>query len=74
MALTPFQRLFSRSAGVLAHITSLPCRFGIGDIGKSAYQFVDFLATAQQRLWQVLPLTPTGYGNSPYLFVLGNGR
>ncbi len=66
MALTPFQRLFSRSAGVLAHITSLPCRFGIGDIGKSAYQFVDFLATAQQRLWQVLPLTPTGYGNSPY--------
>lgn len=66
MALTPFQRLFSRSAGILAHITSLPCRFGVGDMGASAYQFVDFLSAAEQRLWQVLPLTPTGYGNSPY--------
>jgi 4-alpha-glucanotransferase len=64
--MTNFQRLFSRSAGVLAHITSLPSRFGVGDLGTSAYQFVDFLAAANQRLWQVLPLTPTGYGNSPY--------
>jgi 4-alpha-glucanotransferase len=66
MALTPYQRLFSRSAGILAHITSLPSRFGIGDMGSTAYQFVDTLASAHQRLWQVLPLTPTGYGNSPY--------
>ncbi|MCS6807941.1 MAG: 4-alpha-glucanotransferase [Bacteroidota bacterium] len=66
MAFTHFQRLFSRSSGILAHITSLPCRFGIGDMGPSAYQFVDFLHAARQRLWQVLPLTPTGYGNSPY--------
>ncbi|TAE30696.1 MAG: 4-alpha-glucanotransferase [Candidatus Kapaibacterium sp.] len=66
MALSSYQRLFSRSAGVLAHITSLPGRFGIGDMGKSAYQFVDFCNAAQLRLWQVLPLTPTGYGNSPY--------
>jgi 4-alpha-glucanotransferase len=66
MALTPYQRLFSRAAGILAHVTSLPSRFGIGDLGKSSFQFVDFLAAANQRLWQVLPLTPTGYGNSPY--------
>jgi 4-alpha-glucanotransferase len=66
MALKPFQLLFSRSAGVLMHITSLPGRFGCGDIGKSAYQFVDFCSAAGLRLWQVLPLTPTGYGNSPY--------
>jgi 4-alpha-glucanotransferase len=58
--------LFTRSAGVLMHITSLPGRYGIGDLGTSAYQFVDFLAAANQRLWQALPLTPTGYGNSPY--------
>lgn len=60
------KELFTRSSGVLLHITSLPSRYGIGDLGKSAYQFVDFLAAAGQRLWQVLPLTPTGYGNSPY--------
>jgi 4-alpha-glucanotransferase len=58
--------LFTRSAGVLMHISSLPSRYGIGDLGTSAYQFVDFLYAANQRIWQVLPLTPTGYGNSPY--------
>lgn len=66
MALSQFDRLFSRSAGVLMHISSLPGRFGIGDMGASAYQFVDFCNAAKLRLWQVLPLTPTGYGNSPY--------
>ena len=55
-----------RSSGVLLHPTSLPGRFGIGDLGQAAYEFVDFLATAHQSLWQVLPLGPTGYGDSPY--------
>lgn len=57
---------FPRSSGVLLHPTSLPGRFGIGDIGPDAYRFVDFLAEAKQQIWQVLPLGPTGYGNSPY--------
>ena len=57
---------FNRSAGVLLHPTSLPSRYGIGDLGDGAYQFVDFLAAARQQLWQVLPLGPTGYGDSPY--------
>ncbi len=55
-----------RSSGILLHPTSLPGPYGIGDLGPSAYQFVDFLATAGQGLWQMLPLGPTGYGNSPY--------
>ncbi len=57
---------FERSAGVLLHPTSLPSRYGIGDLGDSAYQFVDFLVDARQQLWQILPLGPTGYGDSPY--------
>jgi len=57
---------FPRASGILLHPTSLPGRFGIGDLGKEAYQFVDFLASTRQRLWQILPLGPTGYGNSPY--------
>lgn len=57
---------FSRASGILLHPTSLPGSFGIGDLGKAAYQFVDFLAAAGQKLWQMLPLCPTGYGNSPY--------
>jgi 4-alpha-glucanotransferase len=57
---------FSRSSGVLCHPTSFPSRFGIGDLGKGAYDFVDWLAAAKQQLWQVLPLGPTGYGDSPY--------
>ncbi|MCX6010555.1 MAG: 4-alpha-glucanotransferase, partial [Chloroflexi bacterium] len=57
---------FPRASGILLHPTSLPSRFGIGDLGKEAYQFADFLATTGQRLWQILPLGPTGYGNSPY--------
>jgi 4-alpha-glucanotransferase len=55
-----------RSSGVLLHPTSLPGRFGIGDLGPSALEFIDFLASAGQRLWQLLPLGPTGYGDSPY--------
>jgi 4-alpha-glucanotransferase len=57
---------FERSSGILLHITSLPSYGGIGDLGPAAYEFADFLAAAKQRLWQVLPLSPTGYGNSPY--------
>jgi 4-alpha-glucanotransferase len=55
-----------RSSGILLHPTSLPGSFGIGDFGKEARAFIDFLVTAGQRRWQVLPLGPTGYGNSPY--------
>jgi 4-alpha-glucanotransferase len=57
---------FERSSGILLHITSLPSYGGIGDLGPAAYEFADFLAAGKQRLWQVLPLSPTGYGNSPY--------
>jgi 4-alpha-glucanotransferase len=55
-----------RTSGILLHPTSLPGRFGIGDIGPQAYRFADFLADSGARLWQILPLGPTGYGNSPY--------
>jgi len=55
-----------RKSGILLHPTSLPGRWGIGDLGAAAYAFVDFLAAAGQRLWQVMPLGPTGYGDSPY--------
>jgi 4-alpha-glucanotransferase len=57
---------FPRAAGILLHPTSLPSSGGIGDFGPAAYQFVDSLAAARQGLWQVLPLGPLGYGNSPY--------
>ena len=57
---------FPRCSGILLHPTSLPSRFGIGDLGRAAYQFVDFLAAAGQSYWQMLPLSPTGYGDSPY--------
>src|SRR4051812_36937841 len=55
-----------RVSGILLHPTSLPGAFGIGDLGPSAYSFVDFLKASGQKLWQVLPLNPTGEGNSPY--------
>jgi len=57
---------FPRSSGILLHPTSLPGPFGIGDLGPAAYAFADFLEAAGQSLWQVLPLGPTGYGDSPY--------
>jgi len=55
-----------RASGVLLHPTSLPGRHGIGDLGSEAHAFIDFLASTGQRWWQILPLGPTGYGNSPY--------
>ena len=55
-----------RASGILLHPTSLPGRFGIGELGPEALRFVDFLSASSQRLWQVLPLGPTGYGDSPY--------
>ena len=57
---------FLRSSGVLIHVSSLPSYAGIGDLGPAAYDFLGFLAEAKQHVWQVLPLCPTGYGNSPY--------
>ena len=57
---------FDRSSGLLLHITSLPSRGGIGDLGPAAYDFANFLESAGQRIWQMLPLNPVGYGNSPY--------
>jgi 4-alpha-glucanotransferase len=57
---------FPRSSGLLLHITSLPSAYGIGDFGPQAYAFADFLAASHQRIWQVLPMVPTGLGNSPY--------
>jgi 4-alpha-glucanotransferase len=57
---------FNRSQGVLLHVSSLPSNGGIGDLGPAAHEFVAFLAAAKQHVWQVLPLGPTGYGNSPY--------
>ena len=55
-----------RKSGILMHITSLPSAYGVGTMGKQAYAFVDFLAEAGQQVWQILPLNPTGYGDSPY--------
>ena len=55
-----------RESGILMHITSLPSPYGVGTMGKEAYEFVDFLKAAGQHYWQLLPLTPTGYGDSPY--------
>ncbi len=57
---------FQRSTGVLLHVSSLPSYGGIGDLGPAAHEFLGFLARAKQHVWQVLPLCPTGYGNSPY--------
>ena len=57
---------FKRSAGILMPISSLPSPYGIGTLGKAAYDFVDFLVKADQSYWQVLPIGPTSYGDSPY--------
>ncbi|AOY74900.1 4-alpha-glucanotransferase [Clostridium formicaceticum] len=56
----------NRSSGILMHITSLPSPYGIGSLGREAYEFIDFLEAAGQKFWQVLPITPIGYGDSPY--------
>ncbi|MEI6101099.1 MAG: 4-alpha-glucanotransferase [Eubacteriales bacterium] len=55
-----------RSSGILLHISSLPSRFGIGSMGGAAYAFIDFLERSGQTYWQVLPINPTGFGDSPY--------
>lgn len=55
-----------RTSGILMHISSLPSDYGIGTMGKEAYRFVDFLKNAHQRMWQILPVGPTSYGDSPY--------
>ena len=55
-----------RTSGILLHISSLPSKYGIGTLGKEAYKFVDYLAQANQHIWQILPLGPTTYGDSPY--------
>ena len=58
---------FQRASGIILHPTSLPSPFGMGDLGQAAYEFVDFLADTGQQIWQLLPLGPTGHGNSPYM-------
>ncbi|MGL5356671.1 MAG: 4-alpha-glucanotransferase, partial [Cetobacterium sp.] len=55
-----------KSSGILLHITSLDGKYGIGDFGKCAYDFVDFLKASNQKYWQILPTGVTGYGDSPY--------
>src|SRR5215212_4885930 len=65
-ALPAHNGAMDRAAGILLHPTSLPSRHGIGDLGPAAYRFVDWLAAEGMRIWQVLPLGPVGYGESPY--------
>ena len=55
-----------RKSGILLPVSSIPSKYGIGTFSKEAYEFVDFLERAGQRYWQILPLGPTGYGDSPY--------
>ncbi|MEN6566398.1 MAG: bifunctional glycogen debranching protein GlgX/4-alpha-glucanotransferase [Veillonellales bacterium] len=62
----PDQPALKRGCGILLHPTALPSKYGIGDLGKEAYEFINFLAESKQKLWQILPLNPVGYGESPY--------
>lgn len=62
----PQQQHYDRRAGILLHPTSLPSKYGIGDFGKEAFEFVDYLKAAGQSVWQILPLNPVGFGYSPY--------
>lgn len=62
----PLKKNYDRRAGILLHPTSLPSKYGIGDLGKEAFEFLDYLKTAGQTIWQVLPLNPVGFGYSPY--------
>ena len=55
-----------RGAGILLSVTSLPSKYGIGTMGKEAYNFVDMLVDLRQKYWQVLPIGPSGFGDSPY--------
>ena len=58
--------VFKRNAGILMAISSLPSPYGIGTLGKDAYEFVDFVRDSNHKYWQVLPVGPTSYGDSPY--------
>ena len=62
----PQQQNYDRRAGIILHPTSLPSKYGIGDMGKEAFEFIDYLKAAGQSIWQILPLNPVGYGYSPY--------
>lgn len=62
----PQQQHYDRRAGILLHPTSLPSKYGIGDLGQEAFEFVDYLKAAGQTIWQILPLNPVGFGYSPY--------
>ena len=62
----PQKQNYDRRAGILLHPTSLPSKYGIGDLGKEAYEFIDYLKAAGQSIWQILPLNPVGFGYSPY--------
>ena len=66
------KRRFERGAGILCHISSLPNKYGIGSLGKEAYEFADFLEKSKIKYWQILPLVQTGYGDSPYQSVCCN--
>ena len=55
-----------RASGILLALSSLPSPYGVGTLGRQAYEFIDFLRRAGQRFWQILPIGPTGYGDSPY--------
>jgi len=72
MSATPSSWLNIRAAGVLAHVSSLPGDYGIGNLGPGARRFVDFLAQAGVRYWQICPIGPTGYGDSPYQLFSGS--
>ena len=63
---------YERGAGVLCHISSLPNKYGIGSLGREAYEFADFLKKSRVKYWQILPLVQTGYGDSPYQTVYCN--
>ena len=60
------ERFMTRHAGILMHLTSLPSPYGVGTMGKAAYEFADFLQQSGQTYWQLLPVGPTSYGDSPY--------
>jgi len=66
------ENLIERGAGILCHISSLPGKYGIGTVGKEAYEFADFLKRSHVKYWQILPLAQTGYGDSPYSSVCCN--
>ena len=71
MSAAPTTWLDTRSAGVLCHVSSLPGDYGIGNLGAGARRFIDLLGAARIRYWQICPIGPTGYGDSPYQLFSG---